>query len=100
MLKDAPPGQGQALELDGAGRAPRFDAGRLEHEAHGVRRHLIYRQGGDGLAPQPCERLANTLAVGRHRLEPAHQDVEQALAWVLIRKFPSVVRQDGAVDAA
>ena len=77
-----------------------FDAGRFEHEAHRGHHHLVHRQCRGGLAPEPGGRLADALAVGRHRFQPAHQNVEQPLARALVGEFLAVLGQYRAIDAA
>src|ERR1700722_6434738 len=99
-VEDARPGERQALELYGAGRAFRFDPGRLEHEAHRVHRHLIHRQRRGGLATEPRGDFAQAFAIGGHRFQTAHQDVEQSLARIFFRKLPIVLRENDAIDVA
>ena len=60
---------------------------------------FIAKRGGR-IAPDPGGRLAQTLSIGGHCFEPAHQDVEQALARTFVGKLDAVLRQDRAVDAA
>src|SRR5271154_6522260 len=90
-MDHARPGERQTLELDRTGRAMGFDAGGLEHEAHRGHRDLVHRQRGGGLALEPRYSLADALAIGRHRFQPAHQDVEQPLARGLVGELLAVV---------
>ena len=96
--EDARPGEREPLQFQRAGSAVAVDPGRLQHETHRIDRFPIHRERRDGITAQPSRDLAQAVAIRRHRVEPPHQDVEQALARRFGRQFGRAVRQDRAVD--
>ena len=87
-----------ALRAQRAARAGGADAGGLQHPCLRAHGHGVEREREAGIAPRRTHQRAHRFLVGRQRLEPAHQHVEQPLARRLLGHVGVAAGEHRAVD--
>ena len=90
--------QRRALRAQRAARTGRADAGGFQHPMLRAHRHGVEREREARIAPRRAHDRAHRFLVGRERLQPAHQHVEQPLARRLLRHVGVAAGEHRAVD--
>ena len=72
--------------------------GRFEHEAHGIDRLPVERRRSERLAARPLDDAFDRRLIGSHRIEAAHQYIEQPILCGLFVEILARPFEDDPID--